>query len=418
MINILNFNDMKHTLFISIAFLLITCSCSKNEIDIIVPDPTVEDNKPKPIEIVGTAYYISQAGITDHSNAATEKSIAWYFKTYGSGNTYILNTDENTYNLNNTITVPAQSIFRGNTGMVGKIAASSTADNKTLIDLTSGTKLINMDINGAKYASILVKVDNKDSITIDSCTIYDSKNNYTSGSPYTMLLYFISSANVIVEHCKLLRAGWPKENPTLWSGLGYLILSRSCYDMTFQNNEMSYSITGGIDMTGSSSIKILYNSISYTGLNREFSGSISDGITAYHNWNSRDENFIIKGNKISYAGNHGIHVSGKNIDIQNNTISNQQLSAIMVDDWRSKTNGGGAFDNEFSENVMIKNNKCGDPLSWVWQPGNSNRKIYVDRVNSGPGITLDYSTNQDLSAVTLDVISSNYHIPSIFGIHQ
>lgn len=286
-----------------------------------------------------------------------------------------------------------------------------------MIDLSNGSQMINMHIDGAKYSGCLVRVISKNDVTIDSCTISDSKNNYTSGNPYTMLIYCISSSNVIVQNCTLRRAGWPKENPTLWNGLGYLILSRSCSNMTFQNNDLAYSLTGGIDMTGSSSVKILYNTISYTGLNRAYSGSISDGITAYHNWNTKDENFTIKGNIISYAGNHGMHVSGKGIDIQMNTISDQQLSGIMVDDWRSIANGGGANDNEYSEKVTIKNNKCSDPLSWEWQPGNSNRKIYVDRVNNGSGMTLDYTVNKDISGTSLLVNSTNYHLPTLYGAH-
>lgn len=408
------FLNMKPT-FLILIFAFFVSSCTKPDDDIIITD-----EKPQPFDTIGNVYYIAQGGITDHSNANTVNSIAWHFKIHGAGNTYVLNSPELVYKLGNTLTVPENSIFRGDSGVIAKIEATSSTDNKVLIDLKSKVKMINLEIDGAKWASTLVRVDGKSDIIIDNCIVRDSKNNFKAGNPYTMLLYFISSSNVTVRNCKLYRAGWPKENPTGWNGLGYLILSRRCNNMTFQNNDLSHSITGGIDMTGSSKVKILFNTISHTGLNRESVGqvSISDAITAYHNWNPEDEKFTIKGNTISYAGNHGIHVSGKDIDIQDNTISYQQLSGIMVDDWRSKDNGGGDNDPEFSEKIIIKNNKCSDPLSWQWQPGNSNRKIYLNRVNNNPGITLDYTTNQDLSGATLTVNSTNYQLPTLFGVHE
>jgi len=179
--------------------------------------------------------------------------------------------------------------------------------------------------------------------------------------------------------------------------------------MVFQNNDIAQTLTGGIDITGSTSVQILDSYIADTGLNREYDGPISDGITGYHNLVDAAENYVIQGNRIVNAQNHGIHVSGRWIDIQDNIVSNQQLSGIMVDDWRSP--------NEFSENVIISNNLCGDPLSWVWAPGNSNRKIFVDRVNTNSGYILEYAVNEDLSGAPLPVTTSHYKFPSFYGSH-
>lgn len=359
----------------------------------------------------GSVFYIPHNGIADHGDASSANSIAWYFQTYGAGNTYVLTTSNTYYNIGSTLTVPDNAILRGNSNWLVKIAALDSVDNMTLVDLGGGSQLYNLYINGARRPNCLVRISGKNSVTVDRCTMFDSKNDYTSGNPYTMLVFCIDSSDVTVRNCLLRRAGCnPKVNPHSWEGLGYGILSRNCRNMVFQNNDIAQTLTGGIDITGSASVQVLGNYIGDTGLNREYDGPISDGITGYHNLIGADENFTIMSNSIVNAQNHGIHVSGRWINIQDNIVSNQQLSGIMVDDWRSP--------NEYSENVIVSNNLCGDPLSWVWAPGNSNRKIFVDRVNANSGCVLEYEVNKDLNGVPLPVTPDNYRFPSSFGSHS
>lgn len=378
--------------------------------------------KSKTIITDNNTYFIPESGIADHSNPSIKNSIAWYFKTYGAGKTYLLNSSGVNYNINSTITVPANSVFKGNNASeTYSIKASTSLDKKNMIILGNGCTLQYLNIDGNREAGTVVSAANTTGTTILNCSIRNSKNDYVAsdGKAYTLLINSNSTTNFTIDGCVLENAGTnPKLNSATNQSGGYAILMWSAINTRVTNCDISHTSTCGINFTGSSMVSIIGNNITKTGLNRESGGPLGDALTAYHNWNNNtDENFTIKDNTISFAGNHGIHVSGKVIDIQNNTISNQQLSAIMVDDWRSKVNGGGANDNEFSENVIIKDNKCGDPLSWVWQPGNSNRKIYVDRVNNGTGITLDYRTNKDLAGIALPINSTNYHFPKIFGTH-
>lgn len=378
--------------------------------------------KSKTIITDNNTYYIPESGIADHSNPSIQNSIAWYFKTYGVGKTYLLNSSGVNYNINSTITVPTNSVFKGKDALGSySIKASTGLDKKGMIVLGSGCTLQYLNMDGNREAGTVVSAANSTGATILNCTIKNSKNDYvaTDGNAYTLLINANSNTNFSIDGCVLENAGTnPKLNSATNQSNGYAILMWSAINSRVTNCDISYTSTCGIGFTGSSIVSIIGNNITKTGLNRESGGPLADALTAYHNWNNNtDENFTIKDNTISFAGNHGIHVSGKGIDIQNNTISNQQLSAIMVDDWRSKINGGGENDNEFSENVTIKDNKCDDPLSWVWQPGNSNRKIYVDRVNNETGMTLDYRNNKDISEIILGVNSTNYHFPIIFGIH-
>lgn len=358
----------------------------------------------------GSVFYISHNGIADHGDVSVYHSVAWYLQTYGEGNTYVLTTSNVYYNIGSTLAVPANSILRGNSNWLIKMAATASLDNKTMITMSDGSQLYNLYINGVRHPSCLVQVPGRSSVMIDRCTIFDSKNNYTSGNPYTMLIFCADSSDVTVQNCVLRRAGCnPKVNPDLWEGLGYGILSRGCRNMIFSDNDIGQTLTGGIDITGSASVLISGNYISDTGQNREYDGPISDGITGYHNLIDADEDFTITGNTILNSQNHGIHVSGRWIDIRDNVVSGQQLSGIMVDDWRSP--------NEFSENVIVSNNLCGDPLSWIRAPGNSNRKIYVDRVNTNSGFILEYQVNKDLNGSVLPLTVDNYKFPSIFGPH-
>lgn len=383
-------------------------ACSDNKNDSIFTDTNdvITDKN---------SYYIIEGGIEDHSNPAIVHSIAWYFATYGEGKKYILATSGANYKINNTITIPSNCVLKGNDSVRDyTILASTGIDKRTMVIVGSGCKVQWLTIDGNREPSAVVSVSGTKGTIFKNCTIQNSKNDFIAadGDVYTILVNGSSSINLVIDSCQLNNAGAnPKVNSTNNISKGYGVLLWGAVNATIQNCSINFTTTCGIDITGAMKATISGNTIMQTGLNRNLAGAIADGITGYHNWKTSDEDFYLYGNTINYAGNHGIHVSGRNINIQNNTISNQQLSAIMVDDWRTTAPG-----NEYSENVTIKNNKCTDPLSWVWQPGNSNRKIYIDRVNSG--LTLDYNVNQDITGTLLSVTATNYHFPILIGTHQ
>lgn len=374
-----------------------------------------------------TVYYIQHGGIADHGNSTVSGSIAWYLKTYGTGtidangegNKYVLTTQNVNYMVNSQIVVPANVMLRGNSTFGADlyvIKASAGLDKGGMVSLNNGSYLYYLTIDGNREPASIVMASNKTNVRIRNCIIENSKNDFVAadGSLYTLLINANYSSGLLVENCELSNAGAnPKINPTTNISKGYGILLWGAANAVVKNNTIAYTSTCGIDFTASAVVDIIGNTIVHTALNRNPTtgttvGPIADSLTAYHNLILAAEDYLIHNNVIDYAGNHGVHVSGKVLNIQNNTVSNQQLSGIMVDDWRSV--------NEFSETITIKNNKCGDPLSWVWAPGNSNRKIFVDRVNSG--LLLDYKTNMDTSGVLLPVTPSNYRFATIFGSHQ
>jgi hypothetical protein len=365
-------------------------------------------------------YYIAESGIVDHANPSIENSIAWYFKTYGAGKNYILNSSGAAYNVNSTVIVPANAVFKGNNAKGNyTLLASTGLDLKAMVSVKDSATLQFMTLDGNRKAGAILNVSNKKNVTVKNCSILNSKNDFTAlNSTYSILINAQNTTDCIIEKCILKNAGAnPKLNPLEQKSTGYAILMRKAINAKVLNNDISSTLTCGVDFTGGSLISIIGNRIADTGLNRQSIGPVADAITAYHNWNSTSpENFTISNNVITGANNHAIHVSGDGISIENNTISDYTLSGIMVDDWRSKANQGGANDNEFSQHVIIKNNKIvGDPKSWKFAPGNSNRKVYVDRVNQE--MKLDYSVNQDSTGNLLNVTDENYHLPIKFGIH-
>lgn len=417
---------MQYTTIMKLLFILLMVSafsnCSeKNALSSYTDVDSTGISKGEKFIDNDSTYYISQGGIIDHADPNTKYSIAWYFKTYGRGKTYILVSSDAKYSVNEALNIPVNSTLRGyKQSGISCISATDSLDSKTMISVGDSSCIKYLTLDGNREASTVVSAIGKN-ITIRKCTVMNSKNDFNadpSSSPYTILVNATNSKNLLIDSCQLKRAGAdPKVNAMTQLSKGYAIIAWRTSNSVIQNNTISSTLTCGIDITGSSEVLIQKNKISDTGLNYFSTGPVADGITGYHNWISSNEDFTITDNVITGANNHGIHVSGCGLTIENNKISDYYLSGIMVDDWRSITNGGSGKSNEFSQNVVIKDNWIyGDPKSWVTVPGNSNRKIYVDRVNDG--MLLDFTQNLDSLGKILPYTTANYHIPTLFGQHQ
>jgi Right handed beta helix region len=361
---------------------------------------------------LGATYNIAQGGIADHANATTAHSIAWYFKTYGTGNTYVLTSSGTSYNLNKGISVPANCIFQGSNALgTYTLIASNGLAGGNMVTLGSGCTLQYMTIDGNRYPNTVVAMGSTTGVCLSNCVVQNSNNNYTGGG-YSICIEANSTTNPIISQCSLLNAGCnPKLNGITNQSGGYGVIMWDSTNALIKDCIISNTLTCGMGLGGSRYVNIISNRLYNTGLNRLVptngytDGPIADGITAYHNWAPWAENFFIYGNTINGTGNHGIHVSGSQINIQNNTILNQQLCAVQVDDWRTPL--------EYSDNVIIRSNKCGDPLSWVWQPGNSNRKIALNHYNNQ--LPFDCQTNYDTNGILLTIASANYNIGTDYG---
>jgi Right handed beta helix region len=122
-----------------------------------------------------------------------------------------------------------------------------------------------------------------------------------------------------------------------------------------KNNVIEHTLGAGIDFTGSTQVTVVGNTIRFTGQNANYSDTMSkaDGISGYHaTLGNVDQLIVIDNNRISESGNHGVHVSGRGIQVTNNTVEMSRGHGIYVGDWRD-TDGG---DDNCSYDIVVKNN--------------------------------------------------------------
>src|SRR5438067_13249457 len=88
----------------------------------------------------GGTYDIAQAGLPDHSDAARAGTIAWYFKTYGPSNTFVLATPA-TYELEHTLRIPTCATLTTNAG--SQLRAAAGLDDGLMILMAAQSTLSN-----------------------------------------------------------------------------------------------------------------------------------------------------------------------------------------------------------------------------------------------------------------------------------
>ncbi|SMC44784.1 right-handed parallel beta-helix repeat-containing protein [Pedobacter africanus] len=279
-------------------------------------------------------HYISNRGISNHSNPDIPYSIAWYLATYGGGTaaapvTYFL-TSDTVYNCLGRITLPAYGRISesGAQGVVQADPANWTAagaDNE-FFKMNTGSILVHIELrlNWKPQRGVYIK-DANDVQLID-VTIHQSKKIEQS-----RLISSVNSNNLTVRDCLLRRAGCDG-NESNFSRRGYLIILEGGSNIMIKKNNMAISPSSGIGIHSSTNVTIDSNYINDTG-RALIAGYTSDGITSYHNEASTgpiNRNIWITNNTVRDSQNHGIHVSGKGFHIENNRIYN------------SGKNGGGS----------------------------------------------------------------------------
>ena len=226
-----------------------------------------------------------------------------------------------------------------------KIKAMEGLRNKTMIELNNWSSLINLEIHANRVACIGVKADNKEHIRIEKCTIHKTTNSFTENVNFRPHLIFLNKCkNATVTSNILRRAGCePKLNATLWNVPAAGIYAPLNRDLRIMWNDIAYTLTAGIDFTGSVGVDVFNNTIQKTAQNKlyKLNSSIKylggDGITAYHNQLQENVGYYqyldywITNNKIFNYMHHGIHVSGRDVHIENNTISPEK----PYEDWVS-----------------------------------------------------------------------------------
>lgn len=313
-------------------------------------------------------HYVSHRNITNHANASTRNSLAWYMKKYGSFETYVL-SDKKVYSIGRTLNVPNNCTVKSSVG--AELRATSGVDDKNMLSLSSDVILDGLNINGRNEAANVVYMVSRNRITIKNCTIKNTKNDYRTGvSGYVRLINAERSDRLVIDNCKIYNAGYPKKNA--WDGTGYCVYATHANNLTVKNcSRISHCLAAGIYMANTLDASIVNNEVYMTGRNYDYgSGSFADGITGYHNKDYptlQPQNWYIADNYVHDCSNHGIHVSGAGIILKNNTVKKQRQRGIESYDYRSPQ--------QYSCNVTFQNNKCEKGYGDTGQ----DQPLYVDR---------------------------------------
>jgi hypothetical protein len=317
----------------------------------------------------GGTYDIAQGVIADHANAGEVGSIAWYFDQYGPSNTYVLDSAA-TYSINEMLTIPDGATLTTNAGSI--ISAGTGFRSDQMFLMGSGSTLSNLDLDGAHVAPSIIYATAATNVTITNARIHDTKNNYYSGSgscaasggsqPEPDLVVLNGCGSALISGNTLSDAGYPKVNATCWGGVARAIYTPANTNVVIENNQISNTLSGGIDLGGSTGAWVSGNSITNTGLNYlypPYQELISDGITDYHNQSGATERqVVIANNTITNYYNQGIHTSGRQILIQGNTVTHGHLAAITVSDWRPSPDV--SYDVTIRDNV-VQDGSAPDP---------------------------------------------------------
>lgn len=285
--------------------------------------------------VTAATYNISKGSISDHGNPNTTNSIAWYFKTKGSNHTYNLTTS-GTYTIKTGLTVPSGATLKDSTSSTLK--AASNLSDKTMIRMSNNSRLYKLNIDGGFHPRTIIWASGKSNVKIDECTVKNTKNNYSSSLNRSVRLIDLgSSSSSRVHRCSLYNAGYPKQNS--WSGTGYGVYARNASNIQVQyNSRISHVLSAGVDITNVINSTVRNNTIYETGKNYSAgSGSAADSITGYHHSisDSTKLNMDVLDNYLYDADNHGVHVSGRDLVLDDNTVQDQRQRGLAVWDWRT-----------------------------------------------------------------------------------
>jgi hypothetical protein len=324
----------------------------------------------------GGGFYDDPNVTLDHANANVTGSIAWYFMKFGQNNTYVLTTrdDLKSYTLGSTLHLPPSSTLTAgrwvahpwpaaptcavDASIPVQLKAGPTLDDKVMVQLDNYSVIDHIDIHGNSTALHILEGDQVLYPVISNCIIHNTKNNYTSEiivaktpqrNPHLVVLDRCQGAKV--ENNLMRRAGCaPKENASRWIGIAAAIYAYGNKDLRVFGNDIALTLTAGVDFTGTVGAVISDNIIHDTGMNATYAictdasctgadgnthDYIADGVTAYHNLHGdAPQNIAVTWNEIYNYNNHGIHISGNDIDIEHNNVHDGAFSAIRVSDQR------------------------------------------------------------------------------------
>ncbi len=326
----------------------------------------------KSTQSVRLLYIYKTANIVDHSDPSVKGSIAWYFDKYKSGtNVFYLMTPENfgSYDITRPLILPKDSTlqsFYGNSLIraVGKI--------KSMLRVSSSSNVSSITFDGNYKAGNIIQGSRLKDFQLSNSVIRGTVNVYDDGvvvghddreARYVDGRGRVSAHGVVLSSAENIfimdnlitnigDIGWDVSNnsgPTPGTGIVANGLSlRDGKNLTVTRNEIRFTLTGGVDISGARNATITHNTIDNTARNRLYGeygdGLSADGIVGYHHAKlppNENLHYVITDNIITNWYNHGIHVGGRHINISRNHISLPGIrtpgSAIFIGDFRERT---------------------------------------------------------------------------------
>ncbi|MBO9620728.1 MAG: right-handed parallel beta-helix repeat-containing protein [Niabella sp.] len=356
--------------------LVLFCSCTgKVKQDLVSAKTAVANsNQMLAASLAGAVYDIPAGTIADHSDPTIPGSIAWYFSTYGAGNTYNLSQSA-VYPIKNRLIIPVNSTLGATDSTIHPAiqpAALWGSDSIMVLMNNDGTTIRDIELNGLFMAKQIVS-GNGHQVSLIHITAHRSAKVHQGH-----LIVFSTAKNVLIRDCLLRRAACDTE--VHFPREASLIYTRKCDTVTIKNNDMAIAASAGINFTGSTNVTIAGNEISDAG-RAEIPGYIADGITAYHTSTGYLYlNVWITSNRIWNCRNNGIHISGRDLHIENNKIYSCGLitdtsyhpNNIRIGDQYASTASDSTYLN-CSSNVTIKNNTI-DNCPGIYH---NNTSIYI-----------------------------------------
>jgi len=297
-------------------------------------------------------------------------------RVHGPNNVYVLTTlpGSKSYRLERTLVLPPSTTLTSGAKVRlpsgGTIcaafapqAAQLKADPDDLVDgvmvqLGNYSVIDHVDLDGNRTARHAVHGLGVLYPVIQNSIIHDTKNDYTS----EIIVDQVPTRTphlVFLDHCQgalvykniMRRAGCePKLNQSQWMGISAAIYAPHNTDLRVDSNDIAQTLSAGVDFTKTFGAVITNNVIHETGLNATYAlcthdscngandnthGYIADGVTAYHNGHGETNQTIsVTWNEIFQYHNHGIHLSGFDLDVEHNYVHDGAYNAIRIADQR------------------------------------------------------------------------------------
>ncbi len=297
--------------------------------------------------------------IYDHANPNQTGTIAWYFKTKGANNRFVLSTPSSggSYAITKPLFLPEGSTLESGSD---KAWIRAYGDIDFMLRPSNESTISNVIFDGNYLATSILHGPSVKGFQLDNSVIRRTVNTYNSNHGSRTRAHgvvMIGAEDLTISNNVITNIGDSGQNVAnnvKVEASGLLLTEGD--RITVTGNTISYTLSAGINTTNSREVTITHNTIDNVGRSGLYGGLYAaDGITAYHNERfGPNENlyYDVTYNTITNWYNHGVHLSGRWLNISHNNVSspghnpggtinaNNQINttghAIFVGDYRHR----------------------------------------------------------------------------------